>query len=98
MSTTKSALWHLKQEKLESEDQEILTGIEDWVSKAKFEKKNADDFELCVDNGLSDKWKLLKDMDLIKKVRQGVPKLGLPLIHDLIVSTPSMVDNTNTRS
>ncbi|KAL2049580.1 hypothetical protein ABVK25_010159 [Lepraria finkii] len=67
LSIAMSTLWHLKQEKLESNDQEILTGIEDWVSKAKFEKKNADDYELCVDNGLSETWKVLKNMDLIKK-------------------------------
>jgi hypothetical protein len=97
MSTTKSAISHLTQEPLSSNDQTILAGIQDWTRKAKFEKINADNFELCVDDGLSGEWTLLKDMDLVQKVWQGLLKVGLPLIHTL-VSNPSMVDYTNSRS
>jgi len=97
MSTTKSAISHLTQEPLSSNDQKVLAGIQDWTRKAKFEKINEDNFELCVDDGLSGRWTLLNDMDLVKKVWQGLFKLGLLFIH-ILVSNPSMVDNTNTRS
>ncbi len=97
MSTTKSALSHLAQEPLSSNDQKILAGIEDWTCKAKFEKINVDNFELCVDDGLSGTYTLLKDMELVQKVWQDVLGLGLPLIH-ILVSNPPMVDNPNTRS
>lgn len=54
--------------KLSDNDQNILVGLDGWLSKAKFEKINADNFELCVDGGLFGKWTLLKDMDLVTKV------------------------------
>lgn len=68
MSTTKPAILHLTTQKLTGNDQNILAGLKDWLSKAKFEKINVDNFELCVDKELSGKWAPLKDMDLVKKV------------------------------
>lgn len=97
MSTTKSTIPHLTQEPLSSNDQKILAGIEDWTCKAKFEKMNVDNFELCVDDGLSGPWTLLKDMDLVREVWHDILKLASPLTHTL-VSNPPMVDHTNTRS
>ena len=71
MSTTKADIPHLTRQSLSSDDQRILVGIAGWLSKAKFEKINADNFELCVDDELSEK--LLKDIDLVQKVWQGIP-------------------------
>ena len=79
MSKTKSSISHLAQEPLSSNDQKILAGIEDWTYKAKFEKNNVDNFELCVDTGLSGTWNLLKNMDLVQKVWQDVLEKGYRL-------------------
>lgn len=79
MSTTNSSISHLAQEPLSSNDQKILAGIEDWTCKAKFEKINVDNFELCVDVGLAGTLTLLKDMDLVQKVWQDVLKKGYRL-------------------
>lgn len=68
MSTTKPAMSHLTQPKLSADDLKILAARADWLSKAKFEKINADNFELCVDDGLPGIWTLLKGMDLVQKV------------------------------
>ena len=68
MSVAKPAILHLTTQKLSGNDQNILAGLKDWLSKAKFEKINVDNFELYVDKELSGKWTLLKDMDLVKKV------------------------------
>ncbi len=74
MSTADPAILHLTQQELSEHDKAILAGLEAWLSKAKFGKKHADDFESCVDDELPKKLTLLKDMDLIKKVRQVVIK------------------------
>ena len=78
MSTTKPAISHLTQESLSCNDQKILAGIVDWTCRANFEKKKVDNFELCVNDGLSEIWTSLKGMDLVQKVWQGLLILGLP--------------------
>lgn len=67
MSTAEPAISHLTQQELSERDKATLTGLEKWLSKAKFEKKK-ENCELCVDKELDEKWALLRDMDFIKKV------------------------------
>lgn len=98
MPTAESPISHLTQDPLSENDKAILAGLVDWLSKAKVEKINADNFELCVDSELSEKWTLLKDMNLVEKVQEIVSKLELSLIYDYLVSNSSMVDNTDTGS
>ena len=70
MSTVKPDIPHLTQEKLGDKDKTILAGFVEWLAGATFrKKKTTDDFELCVDSELPEKWKLLEDMDLVKKVQ-----------------------------
>lgn len=74
MFTADPVILHLTQQELSEHDKAILTGLKAWLFKAKFGKKHADDFESCVDDELSKKLTLLKDMNLIKKVRQVIIK------------------------
>ena len=67
MSTAEPVRTHLTQQKLSEDDKYILTGLADWLSKAKF-TRYTEVFELCVDNERFEKWALLEGMELIKKV------------------------------
>lgn len=59
---------HLTQRELSEKDNTILAKLVDWVYEATFIKESPDEFELCVDNGLPEKWSMLKDMDLVHEV------------------------------
>lgn len=66
MSATEPAISHLTQQELSGKDKAIIEELMDWLSGATFKKEN--DFELCVDDSLSEKWRLLKDMEIVQKV------------------------------
>jgi len=68
MSAAESAMSHLAQPDLSGDDEATLTGLKKWLSNAKFEKQQGDEWELCVDDELPEKWKLLKEMNLAQKV------------------------------
>lgn len=64
MSSAELNISHLTQNELSSKDKTILAGLEDWLSSAVFDPTS----HVCADKDLSEKWALLKEMDLIKKV------------------------------
>lgn len=61
---------HLEQQKLSEYDKNILEQLQNWLLEAKFEKQPNTEFELCKDDGLSEKWRLLGRMQLVQNVRQ----------------------------
>ncbi len=67
MSTEEPVISHLTQPDLNGGDEAILAGLTEWLSTAKFEEQS-DEWELCTDKELPEKWKLLKKMDLAQKV------------------------------
>lgn len=70
MSQAKPTISHLTQQELSGKDQTILAGLVNWLRGATFRKnQTTDDFELCIDSGLPEKWRLLEDMDLVQKVQ-----------------------------
>ncbi len=64
MSSTGTAIPHLTQQRLSPKDKAIMEGLEDWLSSAEFEPIT----NICTDKRLSEKWALLREMDLAKKV------------------------------
>lgn len=68
MSTAESTISHLAQPPLAGNDEATLAALKEWLSKARFEKQEGDEYQLCVDEELPKKWKLLKTMDLAQKV------------------------------
>ncbi len=67
MPTEETAITHLTQRKLEGDDEGILTDLIEWLRGARFEEQG-DEWELCTDEELPEKLKLLKKMDLAQKV------------------------------
>ena len=65
MSTVEPPIPHLTQQKLSDNNKRILAGLEDWLSHVVFDPKS----NICTDKSLGEKWALLCEMDLIKKVR-----------------------------
>ena len=65
MSTAEPPIPHLTQQELSDKDKGILAGLENWVSHAVFDPTT----NTCIDKSLGEKWALLCEMDLIKKVR-----------------------------
>lgn len=67
MSTIESVKSHLSQHPLSDNDKAILADLSEWLNSARFEKQiDTDEFEVCVDDELSKRWKLLEQMDLVK--------------------------------
>ena len=62
-------LTHLEQEKLDgSKAVKLLNEFGEWLDSVKFDKKEEDNFEHCVDAGMDEACQsLLKDLDLYKK-------------------------------
>ena len=58
---------HLMQIPLTSKDLSILTGLQGWLSAAKFGETNSGS-KICVDEKLREKWDLLCTMDYVQKV------------------------------
>lgn len=69
MSKSESFLPHLTQRILSNKDEQIIEGLKDWISAAKFENRNGDEFELCVNTQLCATWASLKAMDVVQKVQ-----------------------------
>ena len=67
MSTEEQAITHLAQPNLKGDDEAILAGLAEWLHTARFEERG-DEWELCTDEELPEKWKLLEKMDLAQKV------------------------------
>ena len=65
---TGKPLPHLKRQDLSPNDKTTLAGLTDWLSTATFKRQSDGEFELCVDEDLPQKWKLLEKMDLVQKV------------------------------
>lgn len=58
---------HLAQLDLIGDDEAILATLVEWLSSAEF-KNQGDEWDLCTDSKLPEKWKLLQKMDLARKV------------------------------
>jgi len=65
MSSAELDISHLTQKELSPKDKKILEGLEEWLSSADFDPRT----NTCTDKRLVEKWALLCEMDLIKKVR-----------------------------
>lgn len=65
MTTVEPPIAHLTQQELSDNDKRILAGLEDWLSQVGFDSQS----HICTDQSLGEKWALLCEMDLIKKVR-----------------------------
>ncbi len=61
---------HLEQQSLSDHDKGILAQLPEWLLKAKFAKREGVAFELCVDESLPEKWRLLGDLQLVQQVRR----------------------------
>lgn len=72
MSSTELDISHLTKIELTAEDKQILAGLGDWLSSAVFGPKT----NTCADKSLGEKWALLSEMDLVKKVRSLFICLG----------------------
>jgi hypothetical protein len=64
---------HLTQQELREKDKGILPGLVTWISHAAFDPTS----NVCIGSGLAEKWALLLEMDLIKKVRASFLSLNL---------------------
>lgn len=69
MLMEESVISHLAQLYLKGDDEAILIGLKEWLSTTQFEERG-DEWELCTDSELPEKWKLLKKMDLAQKVQR----------------------------
>ncbi|KAL8742554.1 MAG: hypothetical protein Q9190_004978 [Brigantiaea leucoxantha] len=56
-------LSHLTHEEQSGGDKAILAGITEWLSHAEFDPKT----NVCIDQGLNDKWLLLREMEFVRK-------------------------------
>jgi len=79
MLTAKSDILHLAQRPLDGGDKDILAGLVDWVSKAKFADQHDKTFNVCADDERPNKWELLKEMELIKTVGYSLPIVRITL-------------------
>ena len=64
MSSAELVVTHLTQQELSQKDKDILAVLKDWVAVAEFNSKT----NVCTDRNLGEKWTLLSEMDLVKKV------------------------------
>ncbi len=71
MSTEKVIL-HLTQKSLNVGDKDILTELVNWIFKINFADQNDKTFNVCANDERSNKWKLLKEMKLIKTVEYSL--------------------------
>lgn len=69
MLMEESVISHLAQLYLKGDDEAIFIGLKEWLSTTQFEERG-DEWELCTDSELPEKWKLLKKMDLAQKVQR----------------------------
>lgn len=96
MSTEESVISHLAQLDLKGDDEAILAGLKEWLSTAQFEEQG-DEWELCTDSELPEKWKLLKKMDLAQKV-QGLAVEIKESANTSLVHRTRIFDSSSTRS
>ena len=73
MSTEDMSRSHLSQSPLEGNDEAILATLSTWLSTARFEKQGPG-WELCMDEELPEKSKMLPNMNLSERVCRFVAK------------------------
>lgn len=71
MSTEKIIL-HLTQKSLNVNDKDILTELMNWIFKINFVNQNDKTFNVYANDERSNKWKLLKEMKLIKTIEYSL--------------------------
>ncbi|KAI9888429.1 MAG: hypothetical protein M1814_000491 [Vezdaea aestivalis] len=60
---------HLAQQELSENDKIVIEGLQNWLQNARFEYKNKDNFQVCVDDEMSGKILGLMNMELFTKVK-----------------------------
>ena len=87
MMSKDTSLPDISLQALSDKDAAIVEETRAWVSNAKFEQQQGGggEFELCVDAQLSEKWKVLKTMDSVRKVHIALHCLHLAVTNQLLV-------------